>query len=200
MCKRADLHDPGESDRSTPTLFGPAPWPSAWSDGVGSLKEGCFGALSPGPLTRPPTLRRVGRPTLRKGGLPGGELLPGQDLPDSSMLSSSSSPASSCRSPGAPDLTPPPPLSLARPVDLREVVGRMPGQREGGGEAEDRATRHVRTAPSFTSPGSRECSATPSQRSSAPGQPRRSASVPRSARRAPRPRGRCAARACPRAR
>src|ERR1700679_819931 len=44
------------------------------------------------------------------------------------------------------DLTPPSPLSLARPVALHEVVERVPGQREGGGDAEGCARRHVRPA------------------------------------------------------
>ncbi len=76
-CVRAELFDPGDWRRSTSTLIGPRPWPSAGFDGVGSPEDICFEALSPGPLTRPPTLCVVGRPTTPKARLPGGGLLPG---------------------------------------------------------------------------------------------------------------------------
>ena len=66
-CVRAELSDPGRSRRSKPTLFGSLPWPSACENCVGSDEFVSFGALSPGPPTRPPTLRPAGHPTTRKG-------------------------------------------------------------------------------------------------------------------------------------
>src|SRR5947207_1246342 len=97
MCVRAELLDPGGRAQSTSTLFGLAPWPSASWDGVGSTRIGGFEALSPGPLTRPPTLRLVSRPTLRKEWVSRGWTPLGAGLARLVGVYSSRSPAFSCR-------------------------------------------------------------------------------------------------------
>ena len=79
-CKRAELFDPGDWRESTSTIVGLRPWPSASFDRVGSPEDVGFEALSPGPLTRPPTLRPAGRPTLRKDWTSRGWTPPGVGL------------------------------------------------------------------------------------------------------------------------
>src|SRR5205085_8987942 len=96
-CARAELFDPGDWRESTSTLVGPRPWPSAWFDCVGSPEDICFEALSPGPLTRPPTLRPAGRPTLRKAWASWGWTLPRVGLARVVDDYFSYSPTCSCR-------------------------------------------------------------------------------------------------------
>ena len=68
---------PGASE-PRPTLSAGTPWPSAMVERVGSGDYQCFEAESPGPSSRSPTLRVVGRPTMRKDrASPGVGLLPG---------------------------------------------------------------------------------------------------------------------------
>src|SRR6202789_1238051 len=72
------------------------------------------------------------------------------------MFSSSSSPASSCRSPGASRPHPPTPLSLARPVALpkRVAQGVEPEEPERGGlGAEPSALLPPLSAPAFSATG-----------------------------------------------
>ena len=150
MCERAELHDPASAAGPGPRCSDPCPGlPPGLTASASVPGIGCFGALSPGPLTRPPTLRPVasprGSPTWRKGWA--------SRAVDSSRgrtcsirrCSSSSSPASSCRSPGAPDLTPC--TSLTRPE------GSAPGDLLGvlRGAAAD--PPRVPTSPRARSPG-----------------------------------------------
>src|SRR6187399_2368145 len=58
--------DLGGNVSATSTIVGDTSWPSVLCDGVGFRELAGFEARSPGPLTRPPTLRLVSRPTLRK--------------------------------------------------------------------------------------------------------------------------------------
>jgi len=89
--------DPGRSAHALSILFGAAPWPSPEIDWVGSRVHGAFGTLSPGPLTRPPTLRLVGRPTLRKDWASRGWILPGEGLAQVVDVYFFRSPSVSCR-------------------------------------------------------------------------------------------------------
>jgi len=94
-CERAELHDPGGCDDSSPTVVGASPWPSAARHGVGSSVKTFSGlhrpARSLGPLRFETTVAR--RPA--KVDLPRGGPLLGQDLSDSSMSTHSFSPATS---------------------------------------------------------------------------------------------------------
>ncbi len=89
--------DPVGSVTATSTLIGDTPWPSAHADGVGSREDGGFGARSPGPLTRPPTLRLVSRPTLRKDWTSRGWTPPGVGLAQVVDVYFFCSPTVSCR-------------------------------------------------------------------------------------------------------
>jgi hypothetical protein len=140
MCERAELHDPasaaGPGPRCSDPCHGLPPGLTASASVPGI---GCFGALSPGPLTRPPTLRVAGRPTPRKG------------WASRAVDSSRGRTCSTCRCllilltrflmPVSRRTRhhPPRPLSLARPVAHPTGVLEMPGQREGGagGDPED---------------------------------------------------------------
>src|SRR5450432_1354490 len=72
MCARAELWRPRGSAA--------APWPSVTEDDVGSFRKWRFEARSPGPRTDPPTLRRWGRPQLRKVWASRGRIPPGVGL------------------------------------------------------------------------------------------------------------------------
>src|SRR6185503_19471295 len=79
---------------------------SASFECVGSPGDGLFGARSPGPLMRLPTLRAHGRPWTRKAWLPGGGLFPGQDLLDLMMSSRRTHLLSPAGLAGAPERVP----------------------------------------------------------------------------------------------
>src|SRR5215207_9364939 len=97
MCERAELFDSGGYGEPRSTLFRRPSWPSAKDERVGPLMFDLLEALSPGPLTRPPTLRPVGRPTLRKGWPSRGWTPPGAGLARLAGVARLRSPVSSCR-------------------------------------------------------------------------------------------------------
>ena len=134
MCERAELHDPASAAGPGPRCSDPCHGlpPGLKASASVPARMGCFGAPSPGPLTRPPTLRLVGRTTLRKGGLPGGELLPGQDLLDSSMLLLK---LTCFLLPVSRRIQTSPPNPSSRPArSSSTALPRMPVQRRGGSE------------------------------------------------------------------
>src|SRR5450432_1467549 len=80
MCARAELWRPGGSAAAFSASSAAAPWPSVTEDDVGSFRKWRFEARSPGPRTYPPTLRRWGRPQLRKVWASRGRIPPGVRL------------------------------------------------------------------------------------------------------------------------
>src|SRR5450432_3911990 len=80
MCARAELWRPRGSAAAFSASSAAAPWPSVTEDDVGSFRKWRFEARSPGPRTYPPTLRRWGRPQLRKVWASRGRIPPGVRL------------------------------------------------------------------------------------------------------------------------
>jgi len=91
MCERAELFDPGGNDAAASAALAASSWPSASAERVGSHEDLCFEARSPGPLTRPPTLRSRDRSRQRKDWTSRGRIPLGVGL-------AHRSPTSSCRS------------------------------------------------------------------------------------------------------
>src|SRR5450432_4510138 len=124
MCARAELWRPRGSAAAFSASSAAAPWPSVTEDDVGSFRKWRFEARSPGPRTYPPTLRRWGRPQLRKVWASRGRIPPGVRL------------ASDVYSPSA-HLLPPaglPALSLrGLPVPVPEACVRVPNSGDPGG-------------------------------------------------------------------